>query len=659
MENQGVLSIDFGTTNSYFCKCPRDQIAPIGVDFGMGRDGLPTAILYREGKEPLVGEQALHEYGEASDVERKGYCLRTQFKPDIAASDEAARTAVDFLRAVVVQAQRQHIALDPTALNVIFGVPSESQQSFRAKLTEVAQTAGYGSVRLVDEPKGALLYHLWHRDFSPEEAQRGILVVDFGGGTCDFAFLRSLRVCHSWGDMELGGRLFDDLFFQWFLEQNPDQLTEMDRAGDVYYVHSYLCREVKEFFSLTMARDRSEIVNKSVGRYGSLRGMDWAGFTQRAAAYRPSATLVRYWRDLGVECCSITQAKKPVDLIGWFRQSLTGVLGDNVICGDDISRVILAGGSSQWPFVSDVVSESLGIDPSRLMRSDRPYAVVAQGLAILPALQKQFDETREKLRHDLPTFCRTKVRPLVERVTDRYISEVATDVTNELFDGAIRPGLEEFRKNGGSVNDLKETISSSVQADQPRLKEIIEGRMRTLSLGLPSQLNELLAQWFAEYGLSVGDEPVGGEQSAAVQREMVGADAPDLYGGIMETVGWFVVAMAASVGAMVGGGTGTAILATGPAGLLAGALLTAVLAFLGVRYGKTKARELADNWNAPAWIVKRVLTPARISKTRKDFRTRLETRLREETAALQQQMENRIRQVTQSQIEGLSEVTQL
>ena len=68
METPGILAIDFGTTNSYFCKCPADQISPVGVDFGTGRDGLPTAILYRDEREPLVGDSALHEYGEASGM---------------------------------------------------------------------------------------------------------------------------------------------------------------------------------------------------------------------------------------------------------------------------------------------------------------------------------------------------------------------------------------------------------------------------------------------------------------------------------------------------------------------------------------------------------------------------------------------------------------
>ncbi len=659
MDNQNVLAIDFGTTNSYFCKCPSDQIAPMGIDFGSGRDGLPTAILYRDQKEPLVGETALHEYGEATAAERTHYRLCTQFKPDIASSTEAGQFAIDFLRTVVAQSQRQHIVLDPAERNVIFGVPSEAAEVFQTRLSEIAEAAGYGRVRLLDEPKGALLYHLWRRDFSPEEARRGILVVDFGGGTCDFAFLQNLHIVSSWGDMELGGRLFDDLFFQWFVEQNPGILETLETGGDTYYVHSYLCREVKEFFSLTMARDRSETVNKSVGRYGSLRGMDWAGFMARAGAYQPSPTLVQHLANLQVQCRHVVEQECPVDLLSWFRDSLKQGLASDDIKTAGISRVILAGGSSQWPFVADVIAETLEVDSSRLLRSDRPYAVIAQGMAILPALQEQFDQTRRKLHDDLPTFCRTRVRPLVERMTETYIREVAGDVTAEVFDKSIRPVLESFRRDGGSVSSLKETISANVKADEDRLRDILTERMRTLSLGLPGQINELMAEWFKSYGLAVGDAPLDEAQSLSDHRDLIGPDAPDLYGGIMETVGWFVVAMATSAAAMICGGTGTALLATGPAGLLGGALLGAVVAFLAVRYGKEKAMTLANDWNAPAWIVKRVMTPARIAKARVDFASRLEATLRREAAGLQEQMEDRIREITELQIKGLSEITQL
>jgi molecular chaperone DnaK len=656
MERRSILAIDFGTTNTYFSKCPADQISPVGIDFGTGRDGLPTAILYRSGREPLTGEPAIHEFGEATPAERKSLQLRTQFKPDIVDSDEALRAATDFLRTVVGQAQRQHIALDPTASNVIFGVPSEAGSAFRERLSHIARTAGYGDVRLIDEPMGALLYHLWRKDFSPDEAQHGILVIDFGGGTCDFAFLQGLEVTHSWGDMELGGRLFDDLFFQWFVEQNAGAAADMEQAGDTYYVHSYLCREVKEFFSLTMARDRTEKVSKSVGRYGSLRGMDWPSFLERARKYAPSPTFRRHMEDMGLRT---SRGSEPIDLIDWFRTTLANGLAQKVIDAKAIRRVILAGGSSQWPFVYDVVADALGVDPSRLMRSDRPYAVIAQGLSILPALQEKFNQTREQLRADLPRFCQADVRPLVENVTSGYVAGVADDVAVEVFDKIIRPILETFRQTGGSVQHLRDSISAQIQANESQLRDIIESRMQTLRLGLPGQLNERLRDWFASYGLSVGENVLDDAHRKSAGTESFQPGTPDLYGSVIEIVNWFVVGLAATTGAAILGGGGIHLLAAGPVGLAAGAVLGAVVAFLALRYGTARARQLADTWKAPPWVLKTILWPSRIVGMRTDFRQRVEDMLRRETAAWQDELESRIRDVTGKQIDGLSEIVQL
>jgi hypothetical protein len=113
----------------------------------------------------------------------------------------------------------------------------------------------------------------------------------------------------------LGGRLFDDLFFQWLLEQNAGAMKKIEKAGDTYYVHSYLCRAVKEFFSLTMARDRSESVNKSVGQYGSVRDMSWTTFIQKARAYNPSRVFVSYLQGVGLESDRLLGQKDPIDLI--------------------------------------------------------------------------------------------------------------------------------------------------------------------------------------------------------------------------------------------------------------------------------------------------------------------------------------------------------
>ncbi len=128
----------------------------------------------------------------------------------------------------------------------------------------------------------------------------------------------------------------------------------------------------------------------------------------------------------------------------------------------------------------------------------------------------------------------------------------------------------------------------------------------------------------------------------------------------MEAVGWFVVALAATVGASLSGGGGIALLAfAGPAGLIIGAVIAAVVAFLAVRYGTARAKELADTWNAPPWVVKNVLMPSRIVSLRADFQNRLEQTLRRETASLQGELESRIRTITERQVESLSEIAQL
>ncbi|MHC4299955.1 MAG: Hsp70 family protein [Planctomycetota bacterium] len=606
-----------------------------------------------------MGNPALHEYGESSSEQRRQYRLCTQFKPDVTTSEEAAKNAEDFLHTVVEQSQRQHIVIDPTRHQVIVGVPSEAEEGFRTKVAEIARAAGYGDVKLIDEPKGALLSHLWRKDFSPDEALRGVLIVDFGGGTCDFAFLRSLEEILSWGDMELGGRLFDDLFFQWFLDANDGALKEIERAGDTYYVHSYLCREVKEFFSLTMARDRSETVNKSVGRYGSLRGMSWDAFLDRAKNYKPSPAFVSYLRGIGLESDKLVRQTEPMDLIEWFRRSLAQGLADKNIEAGDISRVILAGGSSQWPFVYDVVSETLGLNPSKLMRSDRPYAVISEGLAILSPLQRQFKKTQNKLRDELGDFCRTKVKPLVQKTTQGYVSDVATDITLELFDKKIKPILAEYRAKGGSLASLKKDISSKAKAFEPELKKIVDNRMQTLRMGLPEQVRDVLTTWIASHGLSIGDAQIEQGRRISIDSDDIGSGAPDLYGGIMDTVGWFVVGIAASIGAMLCGGAGTAILVSGPVGLIGGAVLALVIAYLTVRHGKEKATKLAENWQAPAWVIKRALTQPKINKAREAFRSQLEEKLQEETVTLQDEFETRIRRITELQIEGLSEIAQL
>ncbi len=657
--SKDVLALDFGTTNSYYCKCPRDQTSPMGVDFRQGRDGLATAILYRKGRPPLVGYEAIEEYGEATVEERAGYDLRTHFKPDIATDGKAREFAADYLRVVAQQAELTHIDLGLGERQVIIGIPSEAKKSFKSALTRIAREAGYGEVTLVDEPKGALLHHLCHKDISPGQAQQGVLVVDFGGGTCDFAFMIRLAVRHSWGNMDLGGRLFDDLFFQWFAEQNPAAVESMEREGTTFFVHACLCREIKEAFSRTMARDRSETVNKAVRHYGSIRGMTWDAFIERAGAYTPSPTFSEQIAHTGSKASGFAKrSESPIDLLEWFKRVLKDGFRKGGVPKEDVRLVILAGGSSQWPFVPDILADVLMLDAAAIVRSDRPYVAISEGLAILPALQRKLGETQRDLRSKEPEFFKTELRPLIDKATDQAASGIASDVTSQLFDNQIRPILDRFRKEGGTVASLKERVSLAAKAFEPKLKELVEHRMSDLQSGLPPLVSSRVKKWLGHHGVASEDTVVAVDDIGA-RPDALGVELPGFYSEIIDTIGWFAGALMSGIVAMVCGGGGMAILVSGPIGWIIGLIIGVIVAALTVMYGVEQAKKMAEQWKAPGWIIRRALTDGRIAETRKKLRADVKSTASKQLAPLRDKIGKQVREHVDQVIRDRSEISRM
>lgn len=658
MATAHVLGIDFGTTNSYYAKCPGDQISPIGVDFGWGRDGLASAILYRDDSAPLVGDEAVQERGGAEASDRANYRLRTDFKPDIAASDEARGCAADFLKGVLVLCKERHIDVDPSSRQVILGVPSEAEDKFKNKLRAVAEEAGYGAVLLVDEPIGALLSHMWRKDLTPAEAHKGVLVVDFGGGTCDFAFLRGLKVEHSWGDMSYGGRLFDDLFFQWFVDENPGLLARLEEKGDEYYVHWLLCREAKEAFSRRMEKGNEKVTLRLDG-HGNLRGALWDEFVCKSAAYRPTEPFLRYLRETKQSEGRLAGGSEPIDLIGWFRGLLSDGLEERGIDRSRVRRVILAGGSSQWRFVGDIVREVLNLEPAEMLRSDRPYAVVAEGLAILPALQRSFAEKQSKMREELPGFLERELVPFVLPGLERATKGIAENVTSALYDERIAPILRDFRGKGGSVASLKERIASEAAAFEPELRKIVDVRFAHVMDRLPSDLEKVVGGWFDSHGLHYSP---GGLRAKRKITVTAGADSEELidpFGPVMAHIAAFAAGVGAWLMAAICGGGGLALIASGPIGWIIGLIISAGIVYLTWKYGLKKAKEIIEGYELPSWVVKGVVREGTMKKVRRNLKGKIEAELTDRLAEVSDDLQSKLTKRIEMEIDALSEIDQL
>jgi len=473
-----VISIDLGTSHTYISKGSTESLNTQAVLFDGNSSGMETTLLYcNKPNSPLISRLATNEFGDSTYEERQqgNYKFVSHFKPDIVGSKDAQRYTVDFLRTILRDAEKAKIPLFPQSALVIIGVPSEASTEYKETLKRLAYEAGYGKVQLIDEPKGALFHELEQKNLSFEMIMDGLLVIDFGGGTCDFTYLRQGKIEGSWGEMDLGGRLFDDLFYQWFCEKRPDAKARIEADQSDFYVRTYDCREMKEKFSDTMINAKTVLKAASfktkVGEYGQIKDLTWDEFLQRSRCYTPSESFLRFQREAGI---AIPEKLRngPIDLIDWFEKSLINGLKNNNIKHEDIHAISLAGGSSKWLFVENICIEKF--KASAISQSLNPFAAISEGLAVYPALKREFEVKIQRIQDGYKHFISGTIFPLLINEMGKCANLIIDGIILELFTSQIKPVLEEFRTTGGTIVELEDRIADIARAYEDRLKQIIQ-----------------------------------------------------------------------------------------------------------------------------------------------------------------------------------------
>jgi molecular chaperone DnaK len=668
MTDEHVLAIDFGTSNSYFCRCLSGELRPEPIQFKSGRDGLSTAILYRDGSNPIVGDTAVQEWGELEDDDRENVDLITHFKPEISVVDKAADAAEHFLDQVRKDAKQNRYDFCPKGRKVIVGAPSGSDDEFRRKLKTIAQNAGYGNVRLVDEPVGALLYHLYQKDISPGMTEEGVLVIDFGGGTSDFAYMRGMDVEASWGDMLLGGRLFDDLFFQWFLEENPGALEAMRSAGDEYYNLSFEAREFKERFSQTMSRDRNDKCRWRLPSYGRIDGLTWEAFLDRASRYQAGESFTTFLKQGSTKTGIYDEILgREHNLVEQFRTVLCEGLETKHISNRDVGCIILCGGSSQWPFVADIVKETLKVDNRSILACTRPYAAVAEGLSLLPSLQKESQIMCQKLGTGIEDFFRQEIETEIDEAIETRLNAISREVTAELYTNRISKAFYNFGNNGGAIAELEKNIYSIMTAYEPELKATIKTHMDGLGLTLWETIEYRVTEWFEEGGVRYfpKNNLAGDSGAIAINRinSFEGLDISDCYNYIADTVGILIASAVASITAAYCGGTGTALIMTGPIGVVIGGTGAAMGLCTLAYYGRPRLKKRSKEIKLSPLILKVALRKKKVTKlmdkNREVFFKQVREIVGKNMKKCADKMKTHINTIIRQEIEALSEINRI
>lgn len=344
-----VIGIDLGTTNS--CVAVLEGGEPTVITNAEGNRTTPSVVGFAKNGERLIGETAKRQAVTNPDrtvasIKRR---MGDNYKVTIDGKDY---TPQDISAMVLAKLKADAEAyLGETVTEAVITVPAYFTDSQKQATKDAGKIAGLEVKRIINEPTAAALAYGLDKD----EASHKVLVYDLGGGTFDVSIMELgdgvFEVLATNGNNKLGGDDFDnkllDFMADTFKNDNGIDLRQDNMALQ-------RLKEAAEKAKKELSSSQTTSVNLpfiTVSEAGPLHlNMD----ITRAKFDQLTSELVE---------ATIEPMKK--------------AMNDAGVTNNDISKVILVGGSTRIPAVQDAVKKITGKDPFKGINPDECVAIGA------------------------------------------------------------------------------------------------------------------------------------------------------------------------------------------------------------------------------------------------------------------------------------------
>jgi molecular chaperone DnaK len=353
-----AVGIDLGTTNSVVSVLEGGE--PTVIANAEGARTTPSVVAFAKSGEVLVGEVAKRQA--VTNVDRTIRSVKrhmgTDWKMEIDGKDFTPQQISAF---VLQKLKRDAEAyLGEPVTDAVITVPAYFSDSQRQATKEAGEIAGLNVSRIVNEPTAAALAY----GLDKGDADQTILVFDLGGGTFDVSLLEIgggvVEVKATSGDNHLGGDDWDQKVVEWMVKKFKDN-NGVDLAKDKIALQRL--QEAAEKAKIELSSSAETTIHLPYITHGESGPLHFEDKLTRAEFQKLTADLLE-------------RTKKP------FQQ----VLKDGGVAVSKIDHVVLVGGSTRMPAVSDVVKELLGgKEPNKGVNPDE---VVAVGAALQAGVLK-------------------------------------------------------------------------------------------------------------------------------------------------------------------------------------------------------------------------------------------------------------------------------
>ncbi len=344
-----IIGIDLGTTNS--CVAVMEGGKPVVITNAEGARTTPSVVAFdKKTGERLVGDaakrQAVTNAGRTiSSIKRH---MGTDYKVEI---DDKRYTPQEISAMVLQKLKADAEAyLNDKVTEAVITVPAYFNDAQRQATKDAGKIAGLDVKRIINEPTAAALaYGL------DNGSEQKIMVYDLGGGTFDVSIIEIgdgvIEVLATNGDTHLGGDDVDNIVADYIMNEfkNAEGVDLRNDAMALQRVKDAAEKAKKELSSMTTTSINLPYIT--------------------ATADGPKHIDMTLTRAKFEELIS--------DLVDRTTIPVQNALRDAGLTANDLSRVLLVGGSTRIPMVQEHVKKLTGKTPDKSLNPDECVAIGA------------------------------------------------------------------------------------------------------------------------------------------------------------------------------------------------------------------------------------------------------------------------------------------
>ena len=350
-----AVGIDLGTTNSAIAVLEGGE--PTIIPNAEGARTTPSVVAFSKTGEVLVGEIAKRQA--VTNVDRTISSVKRHMGTDWTVEIDGKKyTAQEISARILMKLKADAEAyLGEPVTEAVITVPAYFNDAQRQATKDAGQIAGLKVERIVNEPTAAALAYGLEKGKEDEL----ILVFDLGGGTFDVSLLEvgkdddgfsTIQVRATSGDNNLGGDDWDQRIVNWLIDQ-----VKAKTGADLS----------KDAVALQRLKEAAEQAKKELSSATSTNiSLQYLSMTADGPIHLDETLTRAKFEELTSDL--LERTKKP------FRD----VMAEAGVTVSEIDHVVLVGGSTRMPAVTEVVKELTGgREPNKGVNPDEVVAVGA------------------------------------------------------------------------------------------------------------------------------------------------------------------------------------------------------------------------------------------------------------------------------------------